>query len=190
MSQEPPGKNFEKVNTPYVKKGGASLRPGPEPGALRKRTQEIVERCINEGVVPLEVMLDNMRFAHDAAKELYNKINDFISGTGDGEGLGDLKADFKMLLELRDRSQIYSRHAAPYIHPRLSAIEISGGVGLHVGGPPKIQATPAEAMAAYQDFVKNATDFIIPDAPALPAPDEAMPILDAVLEPAKDPIDK
>lgn len=160
---------FDKLDAPFHKKMGGA-RPGTAPpfGVMRRRTQEVAAKCVAEGKVPLEVMLENMRFAHDAASDLLQRIERHLAGEG-GEELIDLKAEFKALMELRDKSQVYARQAAPYIHPRLNSIEITGGLGIAIDAPPKEYATPAQAMAAYQEMVKNTTDFIIPETPQLPA---------------------
>lgn len=173
---------LDKLDEKFHKKmGGARPGAGQPPGGLRRRTQEIAARCVEEGKAPLEVMLENMRFAHEAANELLQKIEKHLAGEG-GEELIDLRSEFKALMDLKDRAQVYARHAAPYIHPRLSAIEISGGLGVAVDAPPKAYATPAQAMAAYQEMVKNTTDFIIPETPQLLAIENDAPKDQPIIE--------
>jgi hypothetical protein len=49
--------------------GGKRSGAGRPPRATNARTREIAERAFEEGVTPLEVMLDNMRFYHSGAEE-------------------------------------------------------------------------------------------------------------------------
>jgi hypothetical protein len=98
-------------------RGGKRPGAGRKPGAKTKRVQEIAAKAAAEGVSPLEVMLENMRFARDQAAELLSKM----LGTGEA----DVDA-LKTLLSLRQVSQDCAKDAAPYIHPKLASIEHKG----------------------------------------------------------------
>lgn len=77
-----------------AKVGGARRGAGRPKGSANKKTCEIANRCAEEGLTPLEVMIDIMRQAY--AK---------------GE------AGFEMALDAASR-------AAPFIHPKLSSIDM------------------------------------------------------------------
>ena len=80
--------------------GGARPGAGRKTGAATRKTREIAERAIEDGITPLEFMLNVMR---DDSNELAVRFQ-------------------------------AAKDAAPYIHPRLSAIDanIQGKVGLTV----------------------------------------------------------
>ena len=84
----------------YQKKsshGGARKGAGRKKGSANKRTKDIADKAIEEGITPLEVLLQIMREAMD---------------TGDYE-----------------RAMRAAKDAAPYIHPRLNSVEMSGTDG-------------------------------------------------------------
>ena len=78
-------------------RGGKRVGAGRKPGSVTKKTREIADKAMRDGVTPLEVMLEAMR-------EAYRD-----SGA---------KAAF-----------VYAKDAAPYLHPRISATELSGPGG-------------------------------------------------------------
>lgn len=100
---------------------------------LRSRTRAIAEQCAEDGVTPLEVMLMNMRWAHDESVEVLSRFFDFMEFTKDTIDLSDkekvkeARAEAEMLkrtfLRFRELSQKFAVDAAPYVHPRLAAIE-------------------------------------------------------------------
>ena len=98
-------------------RGGKRQGAGRKKGALTKKTQEVAAKASAEGITPLEVMLENMRFAHQGADEILAKISD-----GDTASIADMKA----LLDLRKIACECAKDAAPYIHPRLAATTIDG----------------------------------------------------------------
>jgi hypothetical protein len=88
-------------------RGGRRPGAGRKLGGKNRRTSErkaaaerAVEAALAEGITPLEVMLEAMRY-HYAAGEL-------------------------------DAAAEIARHAAPYVHPRLQAIEQTGKGGAPV----------------------------------------------------------
>jgi hypothetical protein len=103
-------------------RGGARKGAGRKAGAATKRTREIADRAMAEGVSPLEYMLQVMR--------------------------DDTPHDDPRVQVARDAMRFEAaKAAAPYIHPRLAAIEHSGPDGVPLQ-PPVIQfvrdASPAE----------------------------------------------
>jgi hypothetical protein len=86
-------------------RGGARKGAGRKPGSATRKTREIAERAMDEGITPLEYMLRIMR----------------TEPSGDMEPRELLSA-----LTLRFEA---AKAAAPYMHPRLAAIEHSGPNG-------------------------------------------------------------
>jgi hypothetical protein len=86
-------------------RGGSRKGAGRKAGSATKKTREIADRAAEDGITPLEYMLQVMRSELDPE------------------------------LEPRDRLQAASmrfeaaKAAAPYMHPRLAAIEHTGKDG-------------------------------------------------------------
>jgi len=75
-------------------RGGKREGAGRKPGSANRKTREIAEKAINDGLTPLEVMLTAMRKHAEA--------------------------------EMWDEAASVAKDAAPYIHPRLAAVEHKG----------------------------------------------------------------
>jgi hypothetical protein len=99
-----------------VPRGGARQGAGRKPGQMTKMTLAIAEEALKRGVTPLEVMLDNMRFAHEGVVSLLKRIED-----DEGHSV-DLKV-LKELLRLRQISAKWAKAAAPYVHSRLKPVQ-------------------------------------------------------------------
>jgi hypothetical protein len=99
-----------------VPRGGARQGAGRKPGQMTKKTRAIAEEAFKRGVTPLEVMLDNMRFAHEGVDSLLKRIEDDNGHPVDLEAL-------KELLRLRQMSEKWAEAAAPYVHPRLTPVD-------------------------------------------------------------------
>jgi len=93
-------------------RGGARKGAGRKPGSATKKTREIADKAAAEGTTPLEIMLRTMRAFADEA---------------DGA-----KDDRETQLKLLVAASGIAKDAAPYIHPRLQAIEHSSNDGGHV----------------------------------------------------------
>ena len=102
--------------------GGARRGAGRKPGSCNRRTREIADRAAAEGTTPLEAMLKTMVAYMDQA--------DQAKRAGDDE-----KA-----LRLMTAASSVAKDAAPYIHPRLQAIEHAGAGG----GPMQFETMLAE----------------------------------------------
>lgn len=104
-------------------RGGARKGAGRKPGSATKRTREIADRAAEEGITPLEFMLQVMR----------NEPSDELEAR-----------DYMQAQMMRFEA---AKAAAPYMHPRLAAVEHSGPDGTALN-PPVIQfvkdANPAE----------------------------------------------
>src|SRR5688572_21221327 len=81
-----------------MQNGGARSGAGRKPGSSTQRTREIADRCAEEGVTPLEIIVTVMREQWQAYQT--NK---------------DPAAAQVAILA--------ANHAAPYIHPKLSQVD-------------------------------------------------------------------
>ena len=84
-------------------RGGARRGSGRKPGAATTRTREIADKAAGDGITPLEVMLKAMR--HHMAE-----------------------FDKSKSLEALSNAALAAKDAAPYIHPRLSSVEMDADV--------------------------------------------------------------
>jgi hypothetical protein len=130
-------------------RGGSRPGAGRPRGAANVKTQEIVARAHEGGLLPLEVMLDNMRFYHSEAVRV---LNDLLDGKampdhepddtedeGDstdpaGEPEGEDKSAqiieaLRTVLTLRKMAGEQAAMAAPYLHPRQGYAGDDGGEG-------------------------------------------------------------
>ncbi len=82
-------------------------RGGRQKGSGNKKTREIAEKAAESGITPLEVMIEAMRFHHRRAQ----KANDEKKG------------------EHLKEAATMAEKAAPYMHPRLAAVEHTGKGG-------------------------------------------------------------
>lgn len=94
--------------TKSIGRGGKRQGAGRKPGSATKRTRAIADKAAEQGVTPLEVMLDSMKAYTDQAKK---------------------SKDPAMKLKLMAEAASVAKDAAPYMHPRLQAIEHTGGDG-------------------------------------------------------------
>ena len=95
---------FEKNQTESGR-GGARKGAGRKKGSATKRTREIADRAAEQGITPLEYMLQVMRT--EPSPELEPR-------------------DMLQAITMRFEA---AKAAAPYIHPRLAAIEHTGANG-------------------------------------------------------------
>ena len=89
--------------------GGKRPGAGRKKGSANKKTREIADKAIEQGITPLEVMLAAMRASYETAMTL-----------DEGEERNLLLA----------KASAIASDAAPYIHPRLAAVAYSGEVKL------------------------------------------------------------
>ena len=91
------------IQTNSIGRGGARKGAGRPKGSLTSRTREIAEKAAGQGVTPLEFMLEMMRrdaFHEDPKIEAQREMMRFEA----------------------------AKAAAPYIHPRLSSVEVDAEV--------------------------------------------------------------
>jgi hypothetical protein len=127
---------------------GAGRKPGSV-NALTEKTREIIECAAGQGMLPLEVMLDNMRFYHQGAAEALAKL---LGGdrppveAEDGEDPERLSVieGLKTILTLRKMAGEEAARAAPYVHTRM-------GYATGDDGGSKDEEIPlAERLKEYQ----------------------------------------
>lgn len=114
-------------------RGGKRANSGRKTGTANARTRAIADKVVAEGVTPLEVMLDNMRFYHRGADELIAKllahgIEPSAQDPEDAEAgpHADLIDGIKQVLLLRQAAGEAAKDAAPFIHARLAPIDAKG----------------------------------------------------------------
>lgn len=101
-----------------------------------KQAHETAKIAVEKGLDPLAIMLDNMRHfqqvAVDAEATIEGLTAEEISGQASTpeEQFRLLLAKAKQAAGLRQMAHECARDAAPYIHPRLSAVEHSGEMTL------------------------------------------------------------
>ena len=104
-------------NNQKKSKGGARPGAGRKTGSLTKRTRQIAEAVATQGITPLEVMMKVMH-------QLYEE-----AGNVSEQDLGAKELASEARIKLLNMAAAVGRHAAPYVHPRLSAIEHTGKDG-------------------------------------------------------------
>lgn len=110
--------------------GGFRPGGGRKKGDRNIRNRQVASAYIaTKQITPLEVMLENMLWAHTKAADL---LADLLAKLGI-DSVEDLKKNgievFKELLRLRMIAQECAKDAAPYIHPKLAALEVTGKDG-------------------------------------------------------------
>lgn len=132
-----------RYKTKAPSRGGVRKNAGRKEGAATKKTREIADREVENGLTPLEVMLNTMRIYVDEAVA-FRKVH-----TEDGEI--DPKANAAALALLEKASEVAAK-AAPYIHPRLASVE-------HSAKDPNAQQTSGvlvvPAMLSVDEWVKK-----------------------------------
>lgn len=115
-------------------RGGKRSGAGRKQGAITRRTREVAERALAEGKAPLEIMLDNMRHfqqvALDAEAVIESMNEEQVASLGQShdEQFKTLLAKVKQAAGLRVMAHECARDAAPFIHAKLSAVELSGNL--------------------------------------------------------------
>jgi len=107
--------NSKNSNKSNVGRGGSRKGAGRKVGAATKKTREIADRAAAEGITPLEVMLRTMH-------ALVGRFEAVQALAKDEAERAAVPLD--MLIE----ASAIAKDAAPYVHPRLAAIEHSGEI--------------------------------------------------------------
>jgi hypothetical protein len=104
-------------NNQKKSKGGARPGAGRKTGSLTKRTRQIAEAVATQGITPLEVMRKVMHQLYEHASNVRE------------EDFSEKESASEARIKLLNMAATVGRHAAPYVHPRLSAIEHTGKDG-------------------------------------------------------------
>ena len=106
--------------------GGARPGSGRKKGSATLKTRAIADAAAAAGITPLEVMINTMR-------ALYDRYQALVAMAPEGTMLD--------LTLLKDASAI-AKDAAPYMHPRLAAIEHTGADGGAIQTVSRIELVP------------------------------------------------
>lgn len=119
-------------------RGGKREGSGRKVGTLTTRTREVAEKAIASGMTPLDVMLQNMVHFQQVALDAESTL-DGLSASEFSEQVpanASPEEQFKFLLAqvkktagFRQLAQDAARDAAPYVHPKLAAVEHTGPEG-------------------------------------------------------------
>ena len=127
--------------------GGARPGAGRPKGAATTKTQKIAVQLLEDGgATPMEVMAANMRFAHGQADVVLAKIASMPEA-------GDQKAGFDLLKEMgrfRDIAQKCAADLAPYMHPRIQAVEPGAGDDKPAAAPDAPQHPGADHLESIR----------------------------------------
>ena len=117
-----------KKPAPIKTKGGARPGSGRKEGSLTKRTREIAEVAAAQGITPLEVMMSTMMELYKEAGNCSRDHHDHGDKANEHDD-GHTTMITENRIKLLNMAATIARHAAPYVHPRLSAIEHTGKDG-------------------------------------------------------------
>lgn len=99
-----------------AKFGGKQPGAGRPKGSLSTKTQELIAKCTAEGITPIEVFLNDMRYFYNLGE---NKMR-----LAEQEENGKKQAKhFRVALELKGIARDCARDAAPYMHPKLASLQ-------------------------------------------------------------------
>lgn len=122
-------------------RGGKREGSGRKSGTANTKTREIADKAIVEGITPLEVMLKAMRSFVEAAEKMGNGKIEVVDG------------DVVTQLTLLTEASKVAKDAAPYIHPRLAAVDHTSK-GEQIGQAGGVLLVPAPMnMADWEKFV-------------------------------------
>lgn len=138
-------------------RGGKRIGAGRPAGALTKRTREVAEKASAMGKTPLEIMLENMRHFQQVALDAEAVLEGLSAEEITGGSKMTPEEQFKLLLAkakqaagLREKAQECARDAAPFIHARLSNVQ------MEVGQPGDFDGLDADELR--KRLVREATE--------------------------------
>lgn len=104
----------------------------PRTGKLNRATLQkmlLLQKELDKGKMPLDVMLEHMRFANDKANELTFKFIERLDASLPKGDIKALEAAMEQFLSISQEMRAYrtlaldaATRAAPYCHPKLNAI--------------------------------------------------------------------
>ncbi len=135
--------------------GGPRKGAGRRPGAATRVTRRKADELCESKESPLDIMVDNMLFWYRSVKQIEASLSEILVNLDAGDP--DQRAEFlkmlKQFMAARENAQKCAVDAAPYVHPRLAAIQFKGEMTHDVQ---KILGTMTaqEAGEAYADTLK------------------------------------
>lgn len=104
---------------------------GRPPAFQINMTQEALKRAAANGILPIEVMLENMRWWHKEAVKVNKQMRELLEVASttiepDAASVAKLTDTVKLLDRFRDNAQSCAVDAAPYIHHKLGSMVVKG----------------------------------------------------------------
>ncbi len=115
------GGNGCKCKDLMAKFGGSQPGAGRPKGAINKKTQDLIKKATEEGISPIEVLLNDMRFFYNLGE---NKMQEAMT-TEPGKKQANA---FRASTALKEIARDCARDAAPYIHPKLASVQANVNV--------------------------------------------------------------
>lgn len=114
-----------------MSRGGKRENAGRKVGSVTVRMRETAEKALKEGLTPLEVMLNNMRFYAEGADRAMQKVLEGISAAEIAKDHPEAKVHqgdiplttvdaFRVVLNLRQLAGEAAKDAAAYCHARIA----------------------------------------------------------------------
>jgi hypothetical protein len=103
-------------------RGGKQPGAGRPVGSINKKTQELILKATQEGISPIEVLLNDMRFFYNLGEDKMLQAQQ----TEDGKKQAN---HFRAACSLKEIARGCARDAAPYIHPKLASLQAN--VNIH-----------------------------------------------------------
>lgn len=130
--------------------GGSRQGAGRTKGVPNKATKERQAKVAAEGITPLDVMIENMRHAHEQALRAEAELSDDkLAELSTAEKPFDaILTEVKRALNYRKVAQACASDAAPYVHPKLATTEVTGKDGAPLI-PEATDEQRAQALAVF-----------------------------------------
>lgn len=101
-------------------RGGYQPGGGRPKGAINKKTLGVIERAKAAGLLPLDVLLNDMRYYYNTSESEVARLRALPQTPENLELL-------KLALSFKSIARECAKDAAPYVHPKLTAISAPGG---------------------------------------------------------------
>jgi len=151
-------------------RGGTRPNSGPKPAASHSETRKLIQQAADDGVLPLKIMFDRLRFYTKRCDELIAKILEGriepVAVAKDGstpekpEPNADIIEALREVLGIGKRMEEVAIAAAPYCHPRQG----NANEGEH-GDPEFVPLAERIAYYTRRDELKAAGGNIVDFAP-------------------------
>lgn len=101
--------------------GGARKNAGRPKGAIAQKNQEVIERAKEGGLMPLDVLLNDMRFFYSQGEQILTAWRNAPPLSSETESIA--KEEIKSALEHKKIARDCAAMAAPYLHPKLMSTD-------------------------------------------------------------------